>query len=96
MLPVQDIIAELKSKHLDEQDLGALLNRWENEKKVSLSFFFDSKERLWESCLTVGNDLLYFGNGATLQQSLIDSFEDYERSAHIPATRRYDGTRTNL
>lgn len=79
MTDLRSTIQHLKRNAFDEQELAMLLNSVSNEQKVSVTFFFDSKERLWEACLGVGNDLMYLGSGPTLQEALIDTFEDYER-----------------
>lgn len=75
-MAVIDIIKELDKDGIDEEQVGRILRELK-ENGMSVEYYFVDSQKLWQTVITCGNDLQYYGSGKTLALALSNGLSDW-------------------
>ena len=76
MRSINDMIAELHVKVLNEEELAALLNELKECGRITETRWIGARG-VWQAELSGGNELFYYGEGLTMQESILEALNDY-------------------
>lgn len=75
-MAIIDIINELNKDEINEERIGQILRELK-ENGMSVEYYFVDNQKLWQTVITCGNDLQYYGSGKTLTLALSNGFSDW-------------------
>ena len=75
-MSVMDVINELDRGDVNEEQLGRILRELK-EQGMNVEYYFVNSQKLWQTVITCGNDLQYYGSGKTLTMALANGLSDW-------------------
>lgn len=75
-MAIIDVINELDKDNVNEEQIGRILRELK-ENGIGVEYYFVDRQKLWQTVISCGNDLQYFGSGKTLALALSNGLSDW-------------------
>ena len=75
-MAIIDVIQVLEKDDLNEEQIAKILSELKKDGMV-VDYYFVDHQKVWQTAISCGNDLQYFGSGRTLSLALANGLSDW-------------------
>ena len=75
-MAIIDVVQVLEKDDLNEEQIAKILGELKKD-GIVVDYYFVDRQKVWQTVISCGNDLQYFGSGRTLSIALANGLSDW-------------------